>query len=164
MIRPKNSFALTAAITLAVLFLLGADLLYEWLLAAIVNAGPHPVSLIAAQPNDVFVHRVVTLAAFSFLGFAIGAALVACASRARTAAGLTVRYAGLALVGGGAVALCFAALRARVSAINDNVSAAGISSALQLSDVPLYLLGLLPGLCVFAYTAVLLCIVCRRGD
>ena len=163
MSQSKNRFALSGVFAWAVLFSLASNRLYDWLLAAVVGARPGTVSFITAGPDGLFIHRVATLAASGFLGFAIGAALVGCGRQARVV-GRARRYAWLALIAGSSVALSFAVLRMRTAALTGAASDRGIRVALPLDDIPLYPLGVFPGLCVIVYAAALLTRGAPRRD
>lgn len=155
MIRSSTVIVLWAT-ALAIMFFLAGNLLYDWLLAAVINAKPGTGAVISTETNGPFVHRIATLASFGFLGFMMGTALVVCRQQALTATGTARRYVGLALIAGSTIALCFAALRMRVAMFADIANGVEFGIAPRLDDIPLYLLGVLPGLCVLAYSAVLL--------
>ncbi|WDD96396.1 hypothetical protein Bsp3421_006607 [Burkholderia sp. FERM BP-3421] len=156
MTQSNPSIAPLVPIALAALFPLAGNLMYDGLLAALIDAEAGSVSFITDEPNGVFAHRSATLASFGFLGFSVGAALVACRRRAQAARDALYAYLGLALIAGGASALCFVVLHARATAFTGITNDTGIRVALPLEDIPLYPLGVFPGLCVLAYAAVLL--------
>jgi hypothetical protein len=161
MMRTSTAVVLWAT-ALAIMFFLAGSLLYDWLLAAVVNAKPGMGTVISTEANGPLVHRLATVSSFGFLGFTIGAALVVC--RQQTAIGTAREYLRFALIAGGMMALCAAALRIRAAMFTDTSNAENFGMVPRLDDIPLYFLGALPGLCVVAYAAVLLIRKKRDGE
>ncbi|PCE29370.1 hypothetical protein [Burkholderia ubonensis] len=137
------------------MFALAGNALYDWLLAAVVNADANSVSLVADEPASAFAHRAATAASLGFFGLAVGIGLAACKRLALSAVAAANARTWLAIIAIATPVFSFLAVRMRTSTFTGLADATGISVALPLADIPLYQIGVLPGLGVLAYTIAL---------
>src|SRR5579863_1093728 len=136
---------------------------YGWLLVDVTAGGA--TLLIAGSPSGMFVHRFQTVGAIGFLGLAIGLGFLVCE---RSLCSLSFKFkaiAGMFVVGVVSVLMFLSIVRRDVGLLYQIVRNSALNASLKIGDIPLYKVGLFPGLCVLAYVAALsLFLLKGRGD
>ncbi|WP_157643735.1 hypothetical protein [Burkholderia ubonensis] len=155
MTQSKRWASTLIPITLATLFALAGNALYDWLLAAVVNTDANSVSLVADEPGSACAHRAATAASLGFFGLAVGIGLAVCERLALSAVAAANARTWLAVIAIAAPVFSFPAVRMHASTFIGMMDTIGISVALPLAAIPLYQIGVLPGLGVLAYAIAL---------
>ncbi|TKC78209.1 hypothetical protein FAZ69_31985 [Trinickia terrae] len=145
----------------AVVFLFAGNFFYNFALLNVV--GGSGISLVAMNVRGVFYHRLQMIGASSFLGFSVGLGVLACRQFLNSPAARRGAVAALVILTVASLMTSFLFVKKETRLAVEAVGSMG-GTSLPLESIPLYQVGLLPGLCVLGYAAIVFILCLKRKD